>query len=76
MRTRLFTWLTVILVCGAAGGASVGRESAQSAVPAERHSVWVHPPEVGRDREAVRAFVEQCRRAHIETIIPRQEYSR
>ena len=69
MRKRLFTWLTFILVCIAAGGASVARESAQSGAPAERHSVWVHPPEVGRDREAVRAFVEQCRRAHIETII-------
>lgn len=35
----------------------------------ENHSLWVHPPEVGRTPESVRAFVEQCRRAHIDTII-------
>jgi uncharacterized lipoprotein YddW (UPF0748 family) len=67
--TRLFTWLTVILLCLATAGVLVGRESAQTGAPPERHSLWVHPPEVGRDSEAVRAFVEQCRRAHIETII-------
>jgi uncharacterized lipoprotein YddW (UPF0748 family) len=30
---------------------------------------WVHPPDVGRTRESVQAFVEHARRAHIETII-------
>jgi uncharacterized lipoprotein YddW (UPF0748 family) len=45
--------------------------SPQPAAPpaVERHSLWVHPPDVGRTPADVRAFVERSRRAHIETII-------
>lgn len=68
-RRWIFRGVTCALVLVAAAGALVARESAQTAPRAERHSLWVHPPEVGRTPESVRAFVEQCRRAHIETII-------
>lgn len=43
-------------------------EGRRAAAP-ERHSIWVHPPEVGTTREAVDAFADRCRRAHIDTII-------
>lgn len=70
MKLRVFlTCSTLILACLAAAAALVARESSQSGARVERHSLWVHPPEVGRTRELVRAFVEQCRRAHIDTII-------
>ncbi len=35
----------------------------------ERHSLWVHPPGVVKTPEAVQAFIDQWRRAHIDTII-------
>lgn len=68
-RRRIFTSLTCALVVIVAAGALVARAAVQNSVQVERHSLWVHPPQVGRSSEAVRAFVEQCRRAHIETII-------
>jgi uncharacterized lipoprotein YddW (UPF0748 family) len=61
--------LTLGVVSVTAAGAILAREPVQSATRAERHSLWVHPPEVGRTTDTVQAFVEQCRRAHIETII-------
>jgi uncharacterized lipoprotein YddW (UPF0748 family) len=57
-----------VLLIGVASAVMVGARAAQQPA-AERHSIWVHPPEVGQTPETVRAFVEQCRRAHIETII-------
>ncbi|MPZ19500.1 MAG: family 10 glycosylhydrolase [Luteitalea sp.] len=68
LRRRLFTWLTGALVLVTAAAVLAARGPAQGGAP-ERHSIWVHPPEVGRTPAAVRAFVEQCRRAHIETVI-------
>jgi hypothetical protein len=65
----MFAYLACALVSVAAAGALVAREFVQAGARVERHSLWVHPPEVGRTPESVRAFVEQCRRAHIETII-------
>jgi len=68
-RRVLFICASLILASLTAAAALVARESSQPGARAERHSLWVHPPEVGRTPESVRAFVEQCRRAHIETII-------
>jgi uncharacterized lipoprotein YddW (UPF0748 family) len=35
----------------------------------EVHAVWAHPPAVGNTPDAVRKFVDQCRRANIDTIV-------
>jgi uncharacterized lipoprotein YddW (UPF0748 family) len=68
-RQRVFGLLIFLAVSAAAGGALIRRVSAQSGAPAEHHSLWVHPPEIGRTPETVRAFVERCRRANIDTVI-------
>jgi uncharacterized lipoprotein YddW (UPF0748 family) len=35
----------------------------------ERHALWAHPPAVGTTPEAIRKFVNQCKRANIDTIV-------
>jgi len=35
----------------------------------EVHALWAHPPAVGTNTEAVRSFVDQCKRANIDTIV-------
>jgi len=35
----------------------------------EVHAVWAHPPQIGANIEGVRKFVEQCKRANIDTIV-------
>ena len=35
----------------------------------EVHALWAHPPDVGMTAESVRAFVAQCKRAHIDVIV-------
>ncbi|HVH55514.1 MAG TPA: hypothetical protein VM791_04635 [Vicinamibacterales bacterium] len=66
---RLATCLAGMLVVIVAAAAMLTRASAQAGTAVEHHSLWVHPPEVGRTPEAVAKFVDQCRRAHIDTII-------
>ena len=60
--------LAVVLV-GVLLGDGHARAQSGTRPQTERHSLWVHPPDVGRTRESVQAFVERARRAHIETII-------
>jgi uncharacterized lipoprotein YddW (UPF0748 family) len=45
------------------------RASQQSAPRREAHALWAHPPDAGRTAESVRQFVEQCKRANIDTIV-------
>ena len=67
---KFVTWLAgVLVVVVVVAAAILARVSAQANARVEHHSLWVHPPEVGRTPEAVTAFVEQCRRANIDTII-------
>ena len=68
-QVRHATTLAAVVVGLLTAHAIVTGSPVQDPTPPERHSLWVHPPEVGRTAESVRAFVEQCRRAHIETII-------
>ena len=35
----------------------------------EVHALWAHPPAVGNTVESVRKFVDQCKRANIDTIV-------
>ncbi|HEX7296235.1 MAG TPA: family 10 glycosylhydrolase, partial [Pyrinomonadaceae bacterium] len=35
----------------------------------EVHAVWAHPPAVGNTVESVRKFVDQCKRANIDTVV-------
>ena len=35
----------------------------------EARALWAHPPDAGRNLESVRQFVEQCKRANIDTIV-------
>lgn len=35
----------------------------------EVHGLWAHPTDVGKTAESVRAFVAQCKRAHIDVIV-------
>jgi uncharacterized lipoprotein YddW (UPF0748 family) len=35
----------------------------------EAHALWTHPPDVGKSVESARQFVEQCKRANIDTIV-------
>src|ERR1041385_6778245 len=35
----------------------------------ERHALWAHPPAAGTTPEAIRKFVDQCKRANIDTIV-------
>jgi uncharacterized lipoprotein YddW (UPF0748 family) len=43
-----------------------GKESAQRR---EAHALWAHPPAVGTSAESTRQFVNQCKRANIDTIV-------
>jgi uncharacterized lipoprotein YddW (UPF0748 family) len=69
-RIRSGTGFVAALVLAAnMSGDGFARAQPAASAQAERHSLWVHPPDVGRTRESVQAFVEHARRAHIETII-------
>jgi uncharacterized lipoprotein YddW (UPF0748 family) len=35
----------------------------------EVHALWTHPPAVGNTPEAIRKFIDQCKRANIDTIV-------
>jgi uncharacterized lipoprotein YddW (UPF0748 family) len=35
----------------------------------EVHALWSHPPAVGNTPEAIRKFIDQCKRANIDTIV-------
>jgi uncharacterized lipoprotein YddW (UPF0748 family) len=35
----------------------------------EVHAMWAHPPDLGKSEESVREFVNQCKRANIDTIV-------
>jgi len=35
----------------------------------EVHAIWAHPPAVGNTPESVRKFIDQCKRANIDTIV-------
>src|SRR5215203_1040140 len=35
----------------------------------EAHALWAHPPAVGNTPDAVRKFIDQCKRANIDTIV-------
>jgi uncharacterized lipoprotein YddW (UPF0748 family) len=45
--------------------------NARSAVQPKRevHAIWAHPPAVGNTPESVRKFIDQCKRANIDTIV-------
>jgi uncharacterized lipoprotein YddW (UPF0748 family) len=58
-----------LVLAGIMSGHRLARAQPAASAAAERHSLWVHPPEVGRTPESVRAFVDRARRAHIETLI-------
>jgi uncharacterized lipoprotein YddW (UPF0748 family) len=62
-------FVAALVLAGIMSGDGFARAQPAASAPAERHSLWVHPPDVGRTRESVQAFVERARRAHIETII-------
>jgi len=53
--------------------ATFSSRSLQAGKPAvqrrEGHALWAHPQDAGKSAESVRAFVTQCRRAHIDTIV-------
>jgi uncharacterized lipoprotein YddW (UPF0748 family) len=61
--------VVALVVAGIMSGDGFAKAQAATSAPGERHSLWVHPPDIGRTRESVQAFVERCRRAHIETVI-------
>jgi uncharacterized lipoprotein YddW (UPF0748 family) len=61
--------VAAVVLAGIMSGHGFARVQPPVATPAERHSLWVHPPDIGQTRERVQAFVERSRRAHIETII-------
>jgi hypothetical protein len=68
-RIRSTTALAALVLAGIMSRDELARAQPAAPAPAERHSLWVHPPEIGRTRESVQAFVERARRAHIETLI-------
>jgi uncharacterized lipoprotein YddW (UPF0748 family) len=35
----------------------------------EVHAIWAHPPSIGANIEEIRKFVQQCRKANIDTIV-------
>jgi uncharacterized lipoprotein YddW (UPF0748 family) len=35
----------------------------------EVHALWAHPPAVGNNPEAIRKFIDQCKRANIDVIV-------
>jgi uncharacterized lipoprotein YddW (UPF0748 family) len=61
--------VAALVLAGIMSGDGFAMAQAAAPAPAERHSLWVHPPDIGQTRESVQAFVERCRRAHIETVI-------
>lgn len=35
----------------------------------EAHAIWAHPPAVGNTPEAIKKFIDQCKRANIDTVV-------
>ena len=68
-RRTLFVLLAAIVTGMSSAGAFFAHASAQGQTAVEHHALWVHPPAVGRTPEAVKAFVDQCRRANIDTLL-------
>ena len=46
-----------------------GQAHQQAAPRREAHALWAHPPDAGTNVESVRQFVDQCKRANIDTIV-------
>jgi uncharacterized lipoprotein YddW (UPF0748 family) len=67
-RRRMAASLALLGLIGGLWGIVPAAEARREPVR-ERHSLWVHPPDVGTTREAVEAFADRCRRARIDTII-------
>jgi uncharacterized lipoprotein YddW (UPF0748 family) len=61
--------VAALMLIAVVSGHGFVRTPPEQSVSAERHSLWVHPPDIGTTQQSVQAFVERARRAHIETII-------
>lgn len=58
-----------LLVLTAGGAGQAARQTNAAPAAHVNNSLWAHPPDIGRTPESVRAFVNQAKRAHINTIV-------
>ncbi len=68
LRFLSFAALMAVLI-SALLSASNSTDAQKSQPKREVHAVWAHPPSIGANVEAVRKFVDQCKRANIDTIV-------
>lgn len=69
MKQAIRYWMAGVLLLALATLTHSSPASNQPAPRREAHALWAHPPDVGRNAEAVRQFVNQCQRASIDTIV-------
>ena len=63
----MLVWIAVLVVIFAQS--SITPAVNRSQPKREVHAVWAHPPAIGANIESVRKFVDQCKRANIDTIV-------
>lgn len=68
-RVALAAVATLLLVLAARAAGAAARPADVAKAPHVNNSLWAHPPDIGRTPASVRAFVDQARRAHINTIV-------
>jgi uncharacterized lipoprotein YddW (UPF0748 family) len=70
-RTKLqFIWIVLLtIVIAVLLSISSTSQGSNAQRKREVHAVWAHPPSIGANIEGVRKFVDQCKRANIDTIV-------
>jgi uncharacterized lipoprotein YddW (UPF0748 family) len=68
-RFGLILIVALALVLGAQSSISPTSHAKTSQQKREVHAVWAHPPAIGANIKGVREFVDQCKRANIDTIV-------
>ncbi len=69
LRLMLIAALVGIVFTAHSSVTDTTHASSNSQPKREVHALWAHPPSIGTNLEAVRKFVNQCKRANIDTIV-------
>jgi len=69
MTRRIFIVGLILLVFATTFPLTLASAQSRKAPRGEIHALWAHPTDVGTTVEGVRAFVAQCKRAHIDVIV-------
>ncbi len=69
MRSVITRLLGVLIVVAVLHFSSIAKARNAAQPKREVHALWAHPPAVGKTPEAIKQFVDQCKRANIDTIV-------